>query len=75
MRNNTRRLAGTVLASAGILTATAAIAEHDIYKDEEGNTKITFSIDVIGAGYASQDSWFGESESFLHAPRYGLQLL
>ena len=65
MRNNNRRLAGTVLASAGVLITTAAIAEHDIYKDKEGTTKITFDIDVIASGYASQDSWFGESESFL----------
>jgi hypothetical protein len=65
MRNNSRRLAGAVIASAGILTATAAIAEYEIYKDEEGSTKITFSFDVIGAGYLSDDSWFGEDESFL----------
>lgn len=65
MRNNNRRLAGAVLASAGVLTATAAVAEYDIYKDEEGKTKVTFSIDVVASGYASQDPWFGESESFL----------
>jgi hypothetical protein len=63
MRNNNRRLAGTVLASAGVLITTAAIAEHDIYKDKEGKTKITF-VD-LASGYASQDAWFGQSESFL----------
>ena len=65
MRNTNRRLAGAVLASAGVLTATAAFAEHEIYKDKEGTTKITFEHHVIASGYASQDSWFGESESFL----------
>jgi hypothetical protein len=62
---NNRRLVGAVLASAGILAATAAVAEYDIYTDEEGTTKITFNIDGIASGYASSDSWFGESESFL----------
>ena len=65
MRNNNRRLAGAVLASAGASTATAALAEHDIYKDKEGKTKITLDIDVVASGYASQDPWFGQSESFL----------
>jgi hypothetical protein len=65
MRNDNRRLAGAVLASATVLAATAAVAEHDIYKDKAGTTKVTFDVDVVTSGYASQDSWFGESASFL----------
>jgi len=67
MRNSNRRLAGAVLASAGALTATAALAEQDIYKDKEGTTKVTFSMDVVAGGYASQNAWFGQSKSFLGA--------
>jgi hypothetical protein len=64
MRNKTR-LASAVLATAGALTASAAVPERYIYGDEEGGTKVTFSVDVVTSGYASHDAWFGESESFL----------
>jgi hypothetical protein len=65
MRNSNRRLTCALLASAGFLTATTAVAEYDLYKDKEGTTKVGFTMDVIASGYASQNPWFGQSKSFL----------
>jgi hypothetical protein len=56
--------AAIVAASAGSMHH-LALAEQELFTDSEGTTKIVFSVDVIGAGYQSQNSWFGESASFI----------
>jgi hypothetical protein len=38
-------------------------AEQELYADSEGTTKVLFNVDLIGAAYSSQNSWFGESAS------------
>jgi hypothetical protein len=65
MTRKAAALAGAmVLAGTGLLPQGAA-AEQELFSDSEGTTKLLFSIDLIGAGYSSQDSWFGESASFI----------
>jgi hypothetical protein len=56
--------AAILAAGTGYVCGTA-LAEQELYTDSEGTTKIVFSVDVIGAGYQSQNSWFGESASFI----------
>ena len=41
----------------------SARAEYSLYED--GATRASFSLDLIGAGFGGSDAWFGESESFL----------
>jgi hypothetical protein len=53
-----------VFAGAGLVSF-AAPAEQELYSDSEGTTGHVFSIDLIGAVYSSQNSWFGESASFI----------
>jgi hypothetical protein len=46
-----------------LLLATTAQAEVELYGD--GETKLAFVLDVVGAGFVEGDSWFGESTAFL----------
>jgi hypothetical protein len=55
-------LCATLVSSASLFTS-AALAEYELYKRD--GTKLTFNADLIVAGFANNNSWFGESESFL----------
>jgi hypothetical protein len=59
-----RLLCATLVASASLFTP-AALAEVELYN--QGGTKLTFNADLVVAGFANSDSWFGESEAFLGA--------
>jgi hypothetical protein len=52
--------------AAALLAASAGIAraEQEILSNDDG-MMLTFSVDVIGAGFSATDSWFGESDAFL----------
>jgi len=65
-RRNTLLFRSALLGSA-LLATGAAVAEQELFKDEARGTKLEFSADVLGAWYQSNDSWFGESASFLGA--------
>ena len=61
-----RNLVRAVLVVVGAACAHGtALAEQELYTDSEGTTKITFNVDLIGAAYQSENSWFGESVSFI----------
>lgn len=53
------------LLSSAILAAPAAFADYTLY--DQGGTKFTFNADLVVAGFANNNSWFGKSESFLGA--------
>jgi hypothetical protein len=57
-------LCATLVASASLGTS-AALAEYELYNKD--GTKLTFNADLMVAGFANSNSWFGESESFLGA--------
>jgi hypothetical protein len=66
MRNGLATLVKTTIAAAGAgYVCGPALAEQELYTDSEGTTKIVFSVDLLGAAYQSQDSWFGQSASFI----------
>jgi len=48
-----------LLSSASLLTASAALAEYELYNQDD--TKLTFNADLMVAGFLNKDSWFGES--------------
>jgi hypothetical protein len=50
---------------AGIVHSPSAEAEHALYRDSD--RELLFNVDVLGAWYSSDESWFGESQSFLGA--------
>ena len=53
-----------VLTGVGLIS-TAATGEEEIYSSNDGMSTLILSVDVLGAAYRSQNSWFGESASFL----------
>ena len=53
-----------IVTSLFLFTSTA-MAEWEIYN--EGETKLIFNVDVLGAGFLQDDSWFGASDEFLGA--------
>jgi hypothetical protein len=55
-------LCATLLSSA-VLFNTAALAEYELYK--KGGTTLVFNADLAVAGFLNNNSWFGESKSFL----------
>ena len=55
----------TIVAASALFVHGTALGEQEIYTDSEGTTKVVFNVDLIGAGYQSQNSWFGESASFI----------
>ena len=55
-------LCATLLSSASLFTS-AALAEYELYSRD--GTKLTFNADLAVAGFLNNNSWFGESESFL----------
>lgn len=57
-----KTIRGVLLASAGFM-AGPALAGYDLYKSDDA--KITFNFDAVAATFMNQDSWFGESKSFL----------
>jgi hypothetical protein len=60
-----RTLLRTAMFAGAALTAATAAGEYTVY--ESGDRKVNFELTVIGAQFLNQDSWFGESESFLGA--------
>jgi hypothetical protein len=50
------------MSSASLFTS-AALAEYELYSRD--GTKLTFNADLAVAGFLNNNSWFGESESFL----------
>jgi hypothetical protein len=61
----TQSIAPLLLAASGALVSLPTLAEQELYTDSEGTTKILFNVDLIGAAYQSQNSWLGESASFI----------
>jgi hypothetical protein len=59
-----KRLRCVSLLCAALLPTFAA-AEHELYSNEESRLVLNFS--AMGAYFLNDDSWFGESESFLGA--------
>ncbi len=59
------RLTARATLAISALLGTVAFAEVELYRGDD--TKLTLHVDVLGAGFVSGDSWFGESESFLGA--------
>jgi len=59
------RLCATLLVSASLFTPSAALAEFDLYNRD--GTKLVFNADLAVVGFLSNNSWFGQSESFLGA--------
>jgi len=55
-------LCATLLSSASLFTS-AALAEYELYNRD--GTKLVFNADLAVAGFLNNNSWFGESESFL----------
>jgi hypothetical protein len=55
-------LCATLLSSASLFTS-AALAEYELYNRD--GTKLTFNADLAVVGFLSNNSWFGQSESFL----------
>jgi hypothetical protein len=55
-------LCATLLSSASLFTS-AALAEYELYSRD--GTKLVFNADLAVAGFLNNNSWFGESESFL----------
>jgi hypothetical protein len=55
-------LCATLLSSAGLFN-TAALAEYELYKKD--GTTLAFNADLAVAGFLNNNSWFGESKSFL----------
>jgi Alginate export len=55
-------LCATLVSGASLFTS-AALAEYELYN--QGGTKLTFNADLVVVGFANNNSWFGESESFL----------
>jgi hypothetical protein len=53
------------LFAAAISMATAASADYELYNKDD--TKIDLQLMVIGAQFGQDQSWFGESHSFLNA--------
>lgn len=55
--------------AAALLAASAGVvqAEQEVWTNSDGMTKLTFSVDVIGAAFSATDSWFGESATVLGA--------
>ncbi len=54
-----------LVASVGVAHTLCLRAEHMLYRDAERGTELVLNAEVVGAWYRSDDSWFGESESFL----------
>lgn len=48
------------------LGAASTMAGYDVYSNDD--TKLTFNLDVAAASFQGEDSWFGESSSFLGEP-------
>jgi hypothetical protein len=66
------RRAAALASSIAVSTVAAAVsraafAEWEIYSEETQATKLVLNVDVAAAWYNSNDSWFGESQSFLGA--------
>ena len=55
-------LCATLVASTSLATS-AALAEYELYN--QAGTKLTFNADLAVVGFLNNNSWFGESESFL----------
>jgi hypothetical protein len=55
-------LCATLVSSASLFTS-AALAEYELYKKD--GTTLTFNADLAVVGFLNNNSWFGESESFL----------
>lgn len=55
-------LCATLMASTSLATS-AALAEYELYN--QAGTKLTFNADLAVVGFLNNNSWFGESESFL----------
>ena len=53
----------TVLCIGVSLFASAAMADYELYNKDD--TKIDLQLMVIGAQFGQDQSWFGESHSFL----------
>jgi len=53
---------GALVLAAG-LASIPVLAGYDVYSS--GSNKLTFNLDAAAAGFANQDSWFGNSEEFL----------
>jgi hypothetical protein len=60
-------LVSATLIGAAVLAAGPASAEYELYKNEAKGTDLKFNTDVIAAWYNSNNSWFGNSETFLGA--------
>lgn len=58
-------LCATLLASASLFSPSAALAEYELYNRD--GTKLMFNADLAVVGFLSNNSWFGQSESFLGA--------
>jgi hypothetical protein len=61
----TQSIAPLLLAASGALVSLPTLAEQELFTDSDGTTKILFNVDLIGAAYQSQNSWFGESASLI----------
>jgi hypothetical protein len=57
-------LYATLVCGASLFTS-AALAEYELYSRD--GTKLTFNADFAAAGFLNNNSWFGQSESFLGA--------
>jgi hypothetical protein len=55
-------LCATLVSSTSLFTS-AALAEYELYKKD--GTTLTFNADLAVVGFLNNNSWFGESESFL----------
>ena len=55
-------LCATLVSGASLFTS-AALGEYELYSRD--GTKLTFNADLAVAGFLNNNSWFGESESFL----------
>lgn len=51
--------------SSASLFDSAALAEYELYNRD--GTSLTFNADLAVLGFLNNNSWFGESESFLGA--------
>jgi hypothetical protein len=58
-------LCATLLSGASLFTPSAALAEYELYNRD--GTKLMFNADLAVVGFLSNNSWFGQSESFLGA--------
>jgi hypothetical protein len=55
-------LCATLVSGASLFTS-AALAEYELYSRD--GTKLVFNADLAVVGFLNNNSWFGESESFL----------